>query len=101
MQKLLVRTILGLPSSLLVALSGGRPLIIEERRLDPRLQFLGAMAKRQPSLATLSPLAAREAAATGFRLLDSEPDPHIDTGEFMIPGPDGRSLRVRSYKPRL
>lgn len=101
MQKFLVRTILGLPSSWLVALSGGRPVIIEERRLDPRLQFLGAMGKRQPSMATLTPQAAREAAAAGFKLLDGEADPHIDTGEFMIPGPDGRSLKIRFYKPRL
>ena len=34
-------------------------------------------------------------------VLDGEADPHIDVGEFLIPGPDGRSLRVRSYKPRL
>ncbi len=101
MQKFLVRTVLGLPSRWLVALSGGRPLTIEERTLDPRLQFLAAQAKRQPSLATLSPPAAREAAAQGLALLDGEPDPHIDVGEFMIPGPEGRSLRIRSYKPRL
>ncbi|MBI1212338.1 MAG: alpha/beta hydrolase fold domain-containing protein [Alphaproteobacteria bacterium] len=101
MQKFLVRIILALPSSWLVALSGGRPTVIEERRLDARLQFLGAMAKRQPSLATLTPQAAREAAAQGFKLLDGDADPHIDTGEFSIPGPDGRMLRIRSYKPRL
>jgi acetyl esterase/lipase len=101
MLKLLVRIILGLPSSWLVALSGGRPVVIQERRLDARLQFLAAMAKRQPSMATMAPQAARQAAAEGFKLLDAEPDPHIDTGEFRIPGPDGRSLRVRFYKPRL
>jgi acetyl esterase len=101
MLKLLVRIILGLPSSWLVALSGGRSTVIEERKLDARLQFLAAMAKRQPSLATLSPQAARQAAAAGFRMLEGEADPHIDTSEFFIPGPDGRSLRIRSYKPRL
>src|SRR4051812_38772897 len=101
MRKVLVRTVLGLPSRWLVALAGGRRLTIEGRTLDPRLQFLGAQGRRQPSLATMTPQQARVATAQGFALLDGEPDPHIETGEFAIPGPEGRSLRVRSYKPRL
>src|SRR4029078_4369439 len=54
-----------------------------------------------PSLATMTPQAAREAASQGLALLDGEPDPHIEIHDFTIPGPDGRTLRVRSYKPRL
>ena len=101
MRKFLVQTVLRLPPRWLVALSGGRPLVIEGRRLDPRLQFLAAQAKRQPSLASMTPQAARQAAAQGLALLDAEPDPHIEIGEFSIPGPAGRIIRVRSYKPRL
>ena len=101
MQKFLVRTVLSLPSRWLVALSGGRPLVIEGRTLDARLQFLAAQARRQPSLSTMAPQAARNAAAQGLALLDAEPDPHIEIGEFAIAGPAGRLLRVRSYKPRL
>jgi acetyl esterase len=101
MLKMLVRAILSLPSRWLVALSGGRPLTIEERTLDPRLQFLAAQAKRQPSLATMTPQAARQAAAQGLALLDAEADPHIEVSQFTIPGPAGNSLKVRSYKPRL
>lgn len=101
MRKVLVWTVLSLPSRWLVALSGGRPLAIEGRVLDPRLQFLAAQARRAPSLTTMSPQAAREAAAQGLALLDAEADPHIEIGELTIPGPEGRSLRVRSYKPRL
>jgi acetyl esterase/lipase len=101
MLKFLVRTILSLPSRWLIALSGGRPLTIEGRTLDPRLQFLAAQARRQPSLATMTPQAAREAAAKGFALLDGEADPHIEVQDLSIPGPDGRPLRARSYKPRL
>ena len=70
MQKVLVRTLLGMPSRWLVALSGGRALTIEGRTLDPRLQFLAAQARRQPSLATMTPAEAREAAAQGLALLD-------------------------------
>ena len=77
MQKFLVRTVLGLPSRWLVALSGGRPLAIEGRVLDPRLQFLAAQARRQPSLATLTPQEARAAGAQGPALLDGDAGFHV------------------------
>jgi hypothetical protein len=59
MQKVFVRSLLSLPSSWLVAVSGGKPVTIEGRTLDPRLQFLAAMAKRQPGLETMAPVDAR------------------------------------------
>jgi acetyl esterase/lipase len=84
----------------LVALAGRKPLSIEGRTLDPRLQFLGAMARRQPSLATLDPVTARVAAAQGLGLLDGEPARDIEIDALSIPA-DGRTIRARSYKPRL
>jgi len=96
-----VRIALSLPSRWLVALAGGRATVIDGRTLDPRLQFITAQARRQPSLATMTPTAARQGAAQGLALLEAEPDPHIETAEFTIPGPAGKPLRVRSYKPRL
>lgn len=101
MQKFIVRTLLGLPSSWLVRLAGGKPLTIEGRTLDPRLQFLAAQAKRQPSITTLSPMEARAATRQGLALLDGEPDPHIEIADLTIPGADGIPLNARSYKPRL
>lgn len=101
MRKILVRTILGLPGSWLVALSGGRPLTIEGRTLDPRLQFLSAMARRQPSLATMTPAAARQAAAEGLALLDGEAVHDLDVADVALPLADGRAIPVRTYKPRL
>ena len=101
MRKLLVRTLLSLPGSWLVALSGGTPVTIEGRTLDARLQFLSAMAKRQPSMATLSPAEARKAAAEGLALLDGEPAHDVDIEDFHIPGPNDNTMRARAYKPRL
>ncbi|NOT42074.1 MAG: alpha/beta hydrolase [Alphaproteobacteria bacterium] len=100
MQKLFVRSLLSLPGSWLVAASGGKPVTIEERTLDPRLQFLAAMAKRQPGLETMAPADARKAAAAGLAMLDGEPAHDIDVAEIEIPA-DGRSIRARTYKPRL
>ena len=67
MRKILVRTLLSLPEGLLVAMSGGKKLTIEGRTLDPRLQFVSALAKRQPSLSGLAPIEARHAAADAAR----------------------------------
>lgn len=100
MRRALVRTLLRLPSSWLVALSGGVPVTIQGRTLDPRLQFLGAMASRQPSLATLDPAAARVAAAEGLALLDGEAARDIEIDPLSI-SVDGRTIRARTYKPRL
>jgi acetyl esterase/lipase len=100
MRRAFVRTLLRLPSSWLVALSGGVPVTIEGRTLDPRLQFLGAMASRQPSLATLDPAAARVAAAEGLALLDGEVARDIEIDPLSI-SVDGRAIRARTYKPRL
>jgi acetyl esterase/lipase len=101
MRKVLVRTLLSLPGSWLVAVSGGKPLSIEGRPLDPRLQFLSAMAKRQPSLATLSPGAARKAAGEGLALLDSQAAHDIDIANISLPIDGGKAIPVRTYKPRL
>jgi acetyl esterase/lipase len=101
MQKILVRTLLSLPGSWLVALAGGKALTIEGRTLDPRLQFLGAMAKRQPSLASMAPQEARKAAAGGLALLDGEPAHDIEIADIAVPAADGRLIRARTYKPRL
>ncbi|MFM9865465.1 MAG: alpha/beta hydrolase [Micropepsaceae bacterium] len=100
MQRLFVRSLLSLPSSWLVAASGGKPITIEERTLDPRLQFLAAMAKRQPGLEAMAAADARKAASAGLAMLDGEPAHDIDIANIEIPA-DGRTISARTYKPRL
>ena len=100
MLKILVRTLLSLPGSWLVALSGGKPLTIEGRTLDPRLQFLAAMASRQPSMAGMAAPEARKAAGAGLAMLDGEPARDVAIAELSIPSVGGPSIRARSYKPQ-
>lgn len=82
-------------------MSGRKPLVIEDRKLDPRLQFLSAMAKRQPSLATMSPGEARKAAAEGLALLDGEPAHDLEIVDIFLPAPGRNAIPARTYKPRL
>lgn len=101
MRKILVRSLLSLPQGLLIAMSGGKKLTIEGRTLDPRLQFVSAMAKFQPSLSNLAPMEARHAASEGLALLDGTPEHDIEIADILLPRPGGRSIAARTYKPRL
>ncbi len=101
MRRLLVQTLLNLPRKWLVTLSGGRPLTIEGRTIDPRLQFVGAMAKRQPSLETLTLEAARKAASEGLGLLDGVAAHDIEIDDIQLPVPGRKPIGARSYRPRL
>lgn len=101
MRKLLVRILLSLPSRWLIAMSGGKPMVIDGRTLDPRLQFLTAMGKRRPGMETLTPDVARKAAAEGLGLLDGVPSHDVDIAQIELPVPSRAPIRARSYKPRL
>jgi acetyl esterase/lipase len=98
-QKFIVRTLLKLPDAALVALSGGKPLEIDGRRLDARVQFLAAQGARGPSITTLDPPAARAATSQGLALLDGAPSPGIETRELAIDGAAG-PLAARLYTPK-
>lgn len=100
MRAFLVRQVLSLPPRWLLALSGGKPLTIAGRTLDPRVQFLAAQAKSRPGLHTMDVAAARKASADGLRLLDAVPRDGVEIEDRDIPGPDeGQKLRVRIYRP--
>lgn len=101
MRKLLVRLLLSLPGRWLVAMSGGKPLTIEGRTLDPRLQFLSAMGKKQPSMETMEPAQARLAAAQGLAMLDTQASHDVDIADTELPVSPQRSIRARTYAPRL
>ena len=101
MRKLLVRLLLSLPGRWLVAMSGGKPLTIEGRVLDPRLQFLSFMGKKQPSMDTMDPVQARQVAAQGLAMLDSAPAHDVDVATIELPVSAQRSIRARTYLPRL
>ena len=101
MRKLLVLLLLRLPHRWLIAMSGGNPLTIDGRVLDPRLQFLGAAGKRQPSLETMTPDVARRGAAQGLAILDGPPAHDIDIEDISLPIAGREAIHARSYSPRL
>ncbi|WP_041535808.1 alpha/beta hydrolase [Parvibaculum lavamentivorans] len=98
-QKTIIRLLMKLPDGALVRLSGGKPLAIDGRIMDARMQFLAAQGARQPSITTLDPLTARAATSQGLAMLDGEPSTNVEISELTIPGPAG-PLDARLYRPR-
>ncbi|MBP7815793.1 MAG: alpha/beta hydrolase [Phenylobacterium sp.] len=96
-QRLVVRALLSLPSSLLRLLSGGGVVYRGGRTLDPRLQFLAAGAARGPAMTTMSPEEARRANAQGLAALSGSPEPGVRTEPLSIPNEAG-AIPARLYR---
>ncbi len=94
----IARLLMKLPPSLLVKLSGGSPVEIGGRTLDPHFQFLAAGAAKQPAVSTLTPVEARAASAHGLALFEP-PFPEGVTFESLAIPAGSRSIPARIYRP--
>ena len=99
LQRLVVRTLLSLPSPILRLMSGGGVVYQGGRTLDPRLQFLSAAGKRAPGLQTLSPSEARAASAQGLAMLAGAPERGVSISNSTVDGSSG-PIPVRIYRPQ-
>ncbi len=100
MLKHVVRTILSIPPRWLIAFTGGKPITIEGRTLDPRIQFLGAAAKLQSAIESLPPVEARKFVNASMKLVEGDPAREVDIANIEIPA-DGWTIKARTYRPRL
>jgi len=98
MQRLVLRGLLSLPTSLLRLMSGGGVVYQGGRTLDPRLQFLAAAGKSAPGMETLTPEEARAATRQAMSLMAGKPDPGVRTEARNLEGPAG-AVPVRIYRP--
>jgi acetyl esterase/lipase len=96
----IVRAILSLPPRWLVAFAGGKPITIEGRTLDPRIQFLGAAAKLQPAIDSLAPIEARKFITGTMKLVEGDVAKDVEIANIEIPGDAGAVLKARTYRPR-
>lgn len=100
MMKYIVRFLMRMPPRWMVALAGGAPIVIAGRTLDPRIQFLGAAAKLQPTVDSLPPVQARKFASSTMRLVDGDVARDVETAAIEIPGRDGHMIQARTYRPK-
>lgn len=99
-QRLMIRTLLTLPTPVLRTLAGGGVVFEGGRTLDPRLQFLANATRGAVNLAALTPARARVAGAQGLAALAGAPEPGVRAEALSIGGPRG-PIRARAYRPAV
>lgn len=98
LQSILVKTFLRLPPSWLVKISGGQPVMIGERTLDPYLQFIAHGAAKQPPMSSLDAQTARAGSAEALAMLGAPLSGDVTTEDFTLSAPK-REIPVRLYRP--
>ncbi len=98
LQAIIAKTLLKLPKSWLIKMSGGAPVEIGGRVLDPYIQFIAHNAANQPPMSSLDPVTARAASAEALAMLSAKPEAGVHFEDFKLDAPD-RSIPVRLYKP--
>ena len=96
-QKMMLKGLMSLPTSLLRGLSGGGAVYEGGRTLDPRLQFLANAARRQPPMTGFPPEVARAGAAAAFVSVAGAPEPGVTWEGLSIAGPGG-AIPCRAYR---
>ena len=94
----MLKTALRLPSPILRAFSGGASVHRGGRTLDPRFQFLGAVALPPQSSLPDTVEDARRAAAHSLALVAGDTEPGVRIEALSIEGPGG-PLPLRAYRP--
>ena len=95
----IAKLLLKLPASWKVKMSGGEPVTIGGRTLDPNFQFLAYGAAKQPPMSSLSAQDGRAASAAGLAMFAAKPEPGVSWDNFDIASGAGHQIPVRLYKP--
>ncbi|MCF4167219.1 alpha/beta hydrolase [Zavarzinia compransoris] len=97
-EKWLVWLLMRLPKSWLLRLSGGKPIQIEGKTLDPQIQFMLALAAKRPAINELPVPAARQMYRDMAYTFGGSPRSMARVEERRVPGPYG-DIPVRLYVP--
>ncbi len=99
LQGIVARTLLKLPDSVLVRMSGGAPVVTGGRTLDARFQFLAHQARNQPKFETLPPALVRVGFENMGKLLDEHGRKGVSVREVGIDCAPDIKLKARHYLP--
>jgi acetyl esterase len=97
-QRLVVRTLLSLPTSILRLMAGGGVVYQGGRTLDPRLQYLAAQNRNAPPMSMFTPEEARRGSAATLALVTGALEPGVGFEAVSIDGPGG-TIPARLYRP--
>lgn len=96
-QRGMIRLMAKLPGGLLIRMSGGSPIVMGGRTLDPVMQLMWVQGKRNPPMESLDPKTAKAASSEAFVTLSGPPRPGVGVERKEIPGPGGK-LQARLYE---
>ncbi len=97
-QRLIVHTLLSLPTSILRLMAGGGVVYQGGRTLDPRLQYLAAQNRSAPPMSMFTPDEARRGGAATLALVAGGLEPGVGFEAVSIDGPGG-TIPARLYRP--
>jgi acetyl esterase len=99
-QRMMVRTLLSLPTSVLRLMSGGGVVYQGGRTLDPRLQYLAAQNRGAPPMSMFTPDEARRGGSATLALVAGGLEPGVRFEAVSIDGPGGM-IPARLYRPEV
>ncbi len=97
-QRALLRGLMSLPRSALRLMAGGGVVYRGGRTLDPRLQLLAHMARRQPQIASLTPQEVRLQAHAALKVLEGPLESGVAVEPLTIEAA-GPGIAARVYRP--
>lgn len=101
LQRMMAKAVASLPGGMIVSMSGGKPLTIEGRTLEPQLQLMAWNGREAPPLSSLPAEVVQAAVKAQLDLLADTAVAGVTLEDMDIPGPDGHRLPVRAYRPAV
>ena len=98
-QATIAKLLLKLPGGMLVKMSGGKPVEINGRVLDPQFQFIAHGAQNQPAMSSMTPQEARAVSAMGLEMFADKPEKGVTWSDEDIPSRGRHRIPVRIYRP--
>ena len=99
LQATILKMLLKLPAGLKVKMSGGKPMVIGGRTIDPNFQFITHGAAKQPPMSSMEPDVAQAASAQGLAMLAGKPEIGISWIDTTIASRGAHQIPVRIYTP--
>lgn len=99
LQRILAKTIASLPGDIIVKLSGGEPITIEGRTLEPQLQMLAWNGRSAPPISSMPAEMVQAGMKAQMALLADVASDGAGVTGLNIPGPDGNDIPARLYRP--
>jgi len=99
LQRIIAKTIASLPGSIIVKLSGGEPITIEGRTLEPQLQMMAWNGRAAPPISSMPAEMVQAGMKEQLALLADVPSEGASVSDVTLPGPDGNDIPARLYRP--